>query len=90
MEKYIITKIESTVKKYNLINIKLLYVTKISDKDVSDYWIVTLSGGKNGRGRFSNYLEDVKHVIDQFDHTWLIKWENDCLDDVWTLKFGIR
>ena len=88
MEKYIITKIESTIKKYNLSNIKLNYVTK--GEDALNYWIVTLYGGENGRGRFSNYLEDVKHIIDQFDHTWLIKWENDCLDDVWTLKFGIR
>lgn len=56
----------------------------------NNHYIVTLYGGLNGYGRLHNYLNDVQEIINQFDNVWLINWNNDCLDDVWVLKIGIR
>lgn len=54
------------------------------------HYIVTLYGGLNGRSDFFDYLSDVQHIILQLDNVWLIDWINDCLDDVWTLRIGVR
>jgi hypothetical protein len=54
------------------------------------HYIVTLYGGLNGRGDFFDYLSDVQHIVLQLDNVWLIDWINDCLDDVWTLRIGVR
>lgn len=54
------------------------------------HYIVTLYGGLNGRGDFFDYLSDVQHIIVQLDNVWLIDWINDCLDDVWVLRIGVR
>lgn len=59
-------------------------------ESITDYFIVTIYGGNNGYGRLTNYLSDLKLIIDQFDDTWLIDWTNDCLDDAWSFKFAIR
>lgn len=56
----------------------------------NNHYVVTLYGGLNGYGRLHNYLNDVKEIINQFDNVWLINWDNDCPDDVWVLKIGIR
>lgn len=85
IEKFIINKIKFAIEKFNLHNIKLNYIN-----EEKDYWVIHLLGGENGHGRFSNYLEDVKHIINQFDNTWLIEWTNDCLDDFWKLTFAIK
>lgn len=90
METYIKNKIQDALDKYNIQNIKIGRIIKEETRDYMWCFTVSISGGDNGHGRFSNYLEDVKHIIDQFDRTWLIKWENDCPDDVWYLKFGIE
>lgn len=55
-----------------------------------NHYVVTLYGGLNGCGRLHNYLNDVQEIINQFDNVWLVNWDNDCPDDVWTLKIGIR
>jgi hypothetical protein len=54
------------------------------------HYVVTLYGGLNGCGRLHNYLKDVQEIINQFDHVWMVTWDNDCPDDVWILKIGIR
>jgi hypothetical protein len=89
IEKFIINRISEVFTKYNIKKIKLNYITT-EEEDGHVYYIVRLLGGENGHGRFSNYLEDVKHIIDAFDHAWLINWTNDCLDDLWKLEFGIK
>lgn len=61
---------------------------EIVNKD--NHYVVTLYGSLNGCGRLHNYLNDVQEIINQFDNVWLINWDNDCLDDVWVLKIGIR
>lgn len=77
--------INKAAEKYR---IERLFIDSV--EEFPDHFIVTLSGGLNGYGRFSNYLEDVKHIIDQFDQVCLIEWKNDCLDDIWTLKILIK
>ena len=56
----------------------------------NNHYVVTLYGGLNGYGRLHNYLNDIQEIINQFDNVWLINWDNDCLDDIWALKIGIR
>lgn len=63
-------------------------VHEIEPKD--NYYIVTIYGGDNGWGRLTNYLTDVKLIIDQFEDVWLIDWINDAPDDVWVLRIGIQ
>lgn len=67
----------------------------VEEKD--DYDILTFYGGLNGRGDFYRYLEQVMGIVSRLElefnvmwDIWLINWINDCLDDVWTLKIGIR
>ena len=55
-----------------------------------NHYVVTLYGGLNGCGRLHNYLHDIQKIINQFDNVWLVNWDNDCPDDVWVLKIGIR
>ena len=67
--------------------------------------IATIYGGANGggfRGIESNwpfYLSLVRKFVDKildydngnmFKDVWLIDWDNDCCDDVWTLRLGLE
>lgn len=63
--------------------------------------IVTVFGGANGgtmpgKCNFEIYLALAKKFISKltkhgsdpmFEDAWLVDWDNDCLDDVWTLRF---
>lgn len=51
--------------------------------------ILYICGGLNGRGTWSNYLDQIKTIITHFNG-WVIKLENDVLDDVWYLQIGYR
>ena len=67
--------------------------SKISIHEISNqgsHYIVTLYGGLNGVGELFNYLNDVQYIVAQLDDVWLIDWSNDCLDDVWVLRLGVR
>ena len=68
-----------------------------SDEESEDehkYFILTVDGGLNGRGQFLFYLEDVaklvKKLMTRFNYVWLIDWINDCPDDVFSLKIGLK
>lgn len=56
--------------------------------------VLCITGGLNGCGEWKNYFIDLAKVFarleDEGYHVWTIKLENDCLDDVFTLKTGIR
>ncbi len=58
-----------------------------------NYYKLELYGGLNGRGQFLFYMEDVSNLVKmlmvRFNNVWLIKWENDCMDDVFTLSIGV-
>ena len=55
--------------------------------------VITIYGGLNGHGEWDNYFEDILSLYNDLSvkyHVWLIDLENDCLDDLFVLKFGIR
>lgn len=67
--------------------------------------IATIYGGANGGGfcgvesNWPFYLALVKKFLLKlleydngsfFNDVWMIDWDNDCCDDVWTLRLGIR
>lgn len=69
------------------------------------YLIATIYGGANGggfRGVESNwkyYLSLVRKFLGKlldysngrfFKDVWMIDWDNDCCDDVWTLRLGLE
>ena len=55
---------------------------------------ITLRGGLNGNGKWSNYLTGIKTVFDTLSDNgfdvWVIDIENDCLDDIFYVKIGIE
>lgn len=64
--------------------------------------IVTLFGGANGGGMrggcnlkyylclVRKLLEKLVGVCKPFEDAWLIDWDNDCADDVWTLRLVLK
>lgn len=64
--------------------------------------IVTIFGGANGGGmrggcNLKHYLCLIRKLIGKlvgcckpFADAWLIDWDNDCADDVWTLRFVLK
>ena len=64
--------------------------------------IVTVFGGANGGGmqggcNLKHYLCLVRKLLGKlvgcclpFEDAWLIDWDNDCADDVWTLRFVLK
>lgn len=62
--------------------------------DDGEYFLVKVSGGLNGPGNWLVYLEDIKVLFYLFKTNgykpYLVKLDNDCLDDVFYLDFGVR
>lgn len=65
----------------------------IVEYEESKFIRVVISGGENGLGKFSNYTLQLNllanRLEEEFSEVWLIKWENDVLDDVWYLELGL-
>lgn len=88
------------MKNYNKVidSLNLTGVSLNSVEKKDDYDILTLYGGLNGKGDFLNYMRQVITIIHNLESQglskvkdiWLIDWINDCPDDVWTLRIGIR
>lgn len=78
------------------LNLTKVTLTSVEEKD--GYDILTLDGGLNGKGNFLKYIGQVVSIIwnlerqglSEIKDIWLIDWINDCPDDVWTLRIGIR
>lgn len=66
------------------------YGTCELDKVQGTHAELTISGGFNGTGDWNIYLKQIETIITSFPGCWLISLVNDCLDDVWELKIGIR
>lgn len=57
--------------------------------------VMVVYGGVNGRGNWRNYFNIIATFLDTLNtyygiHGWLIKLENDCLDDCWTAEIGVK
>ncbi len=65
----------------------------IVEYEESKFIRVIISGGENGLGKFSNYTLQLNSLANKLEETfsevWLIKWENDVLDDIWYLELGL-
>ena len=65
----------------------------IVEYEESKFIRVVISGGENGLGKFSNYTLQLNllanRLEEEFSEVWLIKWENDVLDDIWYLELGL-
>ena len=76
----------------NNLNLDKISVKSVEEK--KDHTIITIYGGLNGFGDIFFYLYQVDRIVCALSadrkEVWLISWENDCLDDVWTLKLGIK
>lgn len=54
------------------------------------HWIATIYGGFNGNGSWNLYIRQIGMIIDSLQGSWIIDLNNDCLDDLWTLRLGFR
>jgi hypothetical protein len=58
------------------------------------YFILELSGGKNGRGVWSEYLEDLSILFHNFSNkgydAYMICLVNDCADDIFYPTIGVK
>ena len=85
------TDIEKKINNLNLENITVrdIKLDKKSDnEDVCGYIII--SGGKNGRGNWVEYLDQMKQIISALDNSWVHNLYIDNLDDVWELQVIIK
>lgn len=58
-----------------------------------DYVVSEFYGGLNGCGEWEDYLKVISKLVTLFNvryHCWLISLVNDCPDDVFYLKLGIK
>lgn len=61
-------------------------------------YIALITAGKNGDGDWTNYLLDAYNIfvdltnphVGGFEKAYLVKWENDCADDVSYLYIGLK
>lgn len=61
-------------------------------------YIALLTAGKNGDGDWIDYLIDAHNIfadltdpdVGGFEKAYLVKWENDCADDVSYLYIGLK
>lgn len=61
-------------------------------------YIALLTAGKNGDGDWIDYLIDAHNIfadltdpdVGGFDKAYMVKWENDCADDVSYLYIGLK
>lgn len=69
--------------------ISILSITDECDSDGENTIYVKLKGGLNGHGRLSNYLSEIKSIVDLFNNVHLIEWNSDNLDDLYYITLAI-
>ena len=74
-----------------------IYVWNVHKVEGDGPYIVNFGGGANGGGeddKWLSYLSIVKKmakkIFDEFGSVWLLDFDNDCCDDVWTLRLCFR
>ena len=81
-------KVKATVE-----NNRLFGMNGVVDCDKGSHYIIFMSGGANGSGDWREYLKafnDVLEELEKIGKAWFIELNNDCCDDVWTLRLGIE
>ena len=85
-------KVQSMIDKSNL---GLEVINSETDRNGYDsFYKVTVSGGKNGNGKWAEYFSSLSKFTDAVESNgmeiWLVKMYNDVLDDVFYATFGIK
>lgn len=68
----------------------------VADKYIDRYgtMVISVAGGRNGSGNWSSYLSNLSNVMTELMNRnidcWFINGQNDCLDDVFNMEFGIK
>lgn len=56
--------------------------------------VVVIDGGENGNGKWENYLAEIGELIKGLKEkdidAWVLKIENDALDDTFTVHLGVK
>ncbi len=64
-----------------------------SEVDKDGIKTITLCGGLNGHGEWKNYFTDLSRIFEELENNgfnvWVIKLDNDCLDDIFYCTIGI-
>lgn len=84
-----INNVVSSISKYSLEDVR-----KIDDGNNEFHYVIHISGGDNGNGSWVSYLNELTNVIQQLElklkfNVYIIKLENDCLDDVHNVFLGL-
>ena len=68
--------------------------SEMDGKNNDSFCKITVSGGKNGNGKWSVYFSILSKFVNAIESNgmeiWLVKMHNDVLDDVFYATFGIR
>lgn len=68
--------------------------SEIDGKNNDSFYKVTVSGGKNGNGKWGEYFSILSKFADAVESNgmeiWLVKMHNDAFDDVFYATFGIK
>ena len=79
------------------INIRSNNIAKLSLGDIKGKRpiVVKIYGGLNGCGEWTNYFDCLSDLLKLMQNEynsemWLIKLDNDCLDDVFSAEFGAK
>lgn len=75
------------LEKLNTLNLYRVFIRTYEEKE--DHAIITFDGGYNGSGSWSFYMHQISDIIEILD-AWVIDLINDCPDDVWTLRIGVK
>ena len=76
-------------------NLELEVINSENNRNGYDsFYKVTVSGGKNGNGKWAEYFSSLSKFTDAVESNgmeiWLVKMYNDVVDDVFYATFGIK
>lgn len=68
--------------------------SEMNRNEYYSFYKVTVSGGKNGNGKWVEYFSSLSKFTDAIESNgmeiWLVKMYNDVVDDVFYATFGIK
>lgn len=86
------TVVKNLIEKYiaeKQYKISILSANEAHSSDGEDIIYIQLKGGLNGCGRLSNYLSEIKSIVDLFNNVHLIEWNSDNVDDIYYVTLAI-
>ena len=91
----VITRVTKSLSGCDQSNLKVDFAAKVEE---AEHLVIHLYGGKNGSGKWNEYLVDLLSTINKltdesigaFKKVWLISLKNDCADDVFDVYIGVR